>query len=772
MLKALDIQKAFDGGPLFSGISLVLQDGDRVGLVGPNGTGKTTLLRILSGAEQPDRGSVTLGPGERVGYLAQQAPRADVTLGRFLVESLGEVFELHQEVVELERRMAAGDADPATLGRYGEVQERYGRLDGWTFDRSLREARERLGIAHLDADAPLRDLSGGEQARVLLAGVLLARPSVLLLDEPTNHLDLEGLGWLESFLADFAGAVLVVSHDRRFLDRAVTRMVELDGVHDELQTYVGGYTEYREEKARRFQRLQTEFEAQEKYRRRIVADIAETRGQAQHTERTVSRAAAPHAKRIAKKVARKAQSRERRLERQMRSDAWIDEPELAPTFKVKLRGEAQPGARVATLDRVSVALGGRPVLRGVDLDLHGRDRLAIVGRNGTGKSTLLSLLAGTLRPDAGRVEVAVGAGVPAPDAPAPAARPAAALVLPQPGGDGGVRGPHAARPLPVRAGPHRPAHRHPQPGRALPPPAGHDRGLGRRAPAARRADEPPRPDGARGGRVRAAGLPGHARGGVPRPGVHRQRRLRAGRRADLRTPAGAGAGGVAVSALPGRCRTLASRFVPMERIVVAAGTVLLREGLAALFERAGHPVVAQTGDARTLLDAVAEHDPDLVVVDARAWAEALQAAGELRRARPATAVLALASSVDPAALALLGSGGGVGYLLDERVADVDGFLADARRVAGGGSAIDPEVLRQLVAGRRPDALPRLTAREREVLALVAEGRSNAGIARHLWVTEKTVETHVGSILTKLGLDVSADVHRRVLATLRYLRATA
>ena len=206
--------------------------------------------------------------------------------------------------------------------------------------------------------------------------------------------------------------MLVVSHDRRFLDRAVTRMVELDGVHDELQTYAGGYTEYREEKARRFQRLQTEFEAQEKYRRRLVADIAETRGQAQHTERTVSRAAAPHAKRIAKKVARKAQSRERRLERQMRSDAWIDEPELAPTFKSSCAGEAQPGARVATLDRASVALGGRPVLHGVDLDLHGRDRVAIVGRNGTGKSTLLSLLAGTLRPDAGRVE-APCRGVPA-----------------------------------------------------------------------------------------------------------------------------------------------------------------------------------------------------------------------------------------------------------------------------------------------------------------------------------------------------------------------
>src|SRR5262249_60839307 len=125
-----------------------------------------------------DRGSVSLGAGEQVGYLAQQAPRPDVTLGRFLQESLGEVFELHQEVVELERRMAAGDDDPATLRRYGHVQERYGRLDGWTFDRALREARERLGIAHLDADAPLRDPSGGRQGPVLAAGRPLRPPSV------------------------------------------------------------------------------------------------------------------------------------------------------------------------------------------------------------------------------------------------------------------------------------------------------------------------------------------------------------------------------------------------------------------------------------------------------------------------------------------------------------------------------------------------------------------------------------------------------------------
>jgi DNA-binding NarL/FixJ family response regulator len=210
------------------------------------------------------------------------------------------------------------------------------------------------------------------------------------------------------------------------------------------------------------------------------------------------------------------------------------------------------------------------------------------------------------------------------------------------------------------------------------------------------------------------------------------------------------------------------------RLVIAEDTVLLREGLAGLLEDAGHDVVARVGDAEALLAVVAEHEPDLAIVDVRMPPtyedEGMRAAVEIRRTYPETGVLVLSQHVESRfAVDLVGSGGGFGYLLKDRVLDVDEFLDAAERIHNGGSALDPEVVKQLLQPPRCDSpLDQLTPREREVLGLMAEGRTNAGIARHLWLTEKTVETHVSSILSKLGLSSSADDHRRVLAVLTYL----
>jgi DNA-binding NarL/FixJ family response regulator len=211
------------------------------------------------------------------------------------------------------------------------------------------------------------------------------------------------------------------------------------------------------------------------------------------------------------------------------------------------------------------------------------------------------------------------------------------------------------------------------------------------------------------------------------------------------------------------------------RIVIAEDTVLLREGLAGLLEDAGHTVLARVGDAESLLAVVAEHEPDLAVVDVRMPPtyedEGMLAAAEIRRLHPATAVLVLSQHVEGRhAVELVGTGGGFGYLLKDRVLDVDEFLDAAERVARGGSALDPEVVRELLSPRDEAPLAELSPREREVLGLMAEGKTNAGIARQLWVTEKTVETHVSSILGKLGLPVSPDAHRRVLAVVTYLRS--
>jgi DNA-binding NarL/FixJ family response regulator len=213
------------------------------------------------------------------------------------------------------------------------------------------------------------------------------------------------------------------------------------------------------------------------------------------------------------------------------------------------------------------------------------------------------------------------------------------------------------------------------------------------------------------------------------------------------------------------------------RIVIAEDTVLLREGLAGLLEDAGHTVLARVGDAEGLLAVVAEHHPDLAIVDVRMPPtyedEGMRAAVDIRASRPTTAVLVLSQHVESRyAVELVSSGGGFGYLLKDRILDVGEFLEAAERVAAGGSALDPEVVKQLLApARHGDPLDELTPREREVLGLVAEGRTNAGIAKELWLTEKTVETHVRSILAKLELPQDADTHRRVLAVVTYLRAS-
>jgi ATPase subunit of ABC transporter with duplicated ATPase domains len=400
MLQASDLTKAYDGAPLFDGLSFVLGDGERAGLVGPNGVGKSTLLRLLARVDRPDRGAVATGSGERIGWLPQEAPDATTTLGELLGAGLGEVWAVRGELRALEALLARGDTSHDTLERYGRAQSRFDALGGWSLEASLEEARRALAIEHLDPATPLARLSGGEQARALLAGTLLAGPTVLLLDEPTNHLDGDGLRWLEAWLRGFAGTVIVVSHDRAFLDAVVGCVFELEP-GGALTRYEGGYSDHRAERERRRAKLALDYEAQEKRRRRLEADIATTRRQAQHTERTVSRAAAPKLKRYAKKVAKKAKAREGRLRRELEGDRAATLPVQRAVPRLRLEAQGRGRRRVAALRGVR-SRG----LRDVELTLHRGDRVAVTGPNGAGKTTLLDVLSGVLVPAAGTVELA------------------------------------------------------------------------------------------------------------------------------------------------------------------------------------------------------------------------------------------------------------------------------------------------------------------------------------------------------------------------------
>ncbi|MEU4381776.1 ABC-F family ATP-binding cassette domain-containing protein [Micromonospora echinofusca] len=405
MLKVVSVSKHYDTEPLFTDVELVLNAGDRVGLVGPNGVGKSTLLRVLIGEEPPSGGHVALAPGLRVGYFAQQVPDPDATVGQFLVAGLGELHPLAARLRELERRMA--DGDDTVLAAYGDAQERWATLDGWRAQARLTEVRQRLDIDHLHDDTPLRRISGGEQARLTLARVLLHAPDLLVLDEPTNHLDADGIGWLGDWLAAFPGAVLLVSHDRALLDRTVTRIVELDGIHETPQTYTGGYTDYRAEKTRRWQRLLLDYEAQQKDHRRWLADIDRTKQQARGVEESVrSGLGADQQRRYAKKVAKKAKARERRLRRQMDSIRWLAEPRTRPPLTLAFPQESTGGREVLRSRGLTLRVADRVLLDRVDVSVRAGERILLTGANGTGKTSLLRVLAGEDHPAGGEVVAA------------------------------------------------------------------------------------------------------------------------------------------------------------------------------------------------------------------------------------------------------------------------------------------------------------------------------------------------------------------------------
>ncbi len=406
MLKAVSLAKRHDGDTLFSGLDLVLGAGDRIGMVGPNGSGKSTLLRVLAGIEPPSAGTVTRAPDTALGYFAQQVPDPQQRVDEFLGAGLGEVATVNERLSDLRQRMSHGDTGQGVLAEYGDLDDRWTQLAGWNAQTWVEQVRQRLDIGHLPDEARLGDVSGGEQARLMLARVLLESPALLLLDEPTNHLDADGIAWLGAWLSRFPGGLIVVSHDREFLDRAVTRIVELDGVHEEPQFYAGGYTDYRAEKVRRWQRLLLDYEAQEKDRRRWEEDIARTREHAAGVEEGGVKRGRDQQNRYAKKVAKKAKARERRLRRQMAAARWLAEPQTRPPLVLAFGAEtSEPGTDVVLATHgLTVTLGGRAILKDLNLSVRRGDRILISGRNGAGKSTLLSVFAGRHEPDGGEVE--------------------------------------------------------------------------------------------------------------------------------------------------------------------------------------------------------------------------------------------------------------------------------------------------------------------------------------------------------------------------------
>jgi ATP-binding cassette subfamily F protein 3 len=378
-----EVSKGYGGQSLFADVSWRIGGRERIGLVGPNGVGKTTLCRILAGIEEPDRGRVTRPRGTSTGYLPQEVG-GDGGVGSVIAEVLGgfeDVWCLEREMedvaADLAKESAGGDESTVeTLTRrYGELQHRFETLGGYRLEAQGRAILGGLGFRADEMARPLAEFSGGWRMRAALGRLLLLRPSVLLLDEPTNHLDLESLAWLEDFLGEYDGAVVVVSHDRYFLNRMVTSIAELS--LSGLALYQTDYDGFLVEREARRELA----EAQARNQAKRVAEI----------ERFIERF------RYQATKARQVQSRVKMLERMERVEVGEGPRRIRFTFPEPPR----TGRRVASLASVRKAYGDNVVYAGVDVDVERGERVALVGVNGAGKSTLLRILAGVLAFDTG-----------------------------------------------------------------------------------------------------------------------------------------------------------------------------------------------------------------------------------------------------------------------------------------------------------------------------------------------------------------------------------
>ncbi len=385
VLTLSQIDKSYGTDTVLSGISLQLQPGEKAGLIGPNGSGKSTLLKIITGEMEPDRGEVHLARGARIGYLPQQAGDiAELTLRGHLEYPLRDLINLGREIAALEKEISViaekeGRTPEQLLERYSEMVARFENDGGYQYESKLYGVARGLGFAEEDFDRPIEGFSGGEKTRARLAGLLLQELDLLLLDEPTNFLDLSALEWLEKYLRDLNCALLLVSHDRFFLDRVTGTIFALQG--HKLKTYSGNYTAYQDKLEQ--ERLSTDRE----YKKMQLLKERE--------ERLVREAKADE------RSKRQARSRQKRLDKL----DTVERIEESRGFKLGLGYSGRSGRLVIELDQVSHSFDQNSIIKDVSFAIEWGDCIALVGPNGAGKTTLLKIISGLLKPSAGTIRL-------------------------------------------------------------------------------------------------------------------------------------------------------------------------------------------------------------------------------------------------------------------------------------------------------------------------------------------------------------------------------
>lgn len=408
MLKLIDVSKSFGGDIILQKINFTLSQGEHVGLIGPNGAGKSTLLRLITKLERPDSGKILLEPSVKVGYLAQALAYApDATIASVVSEAIGPALNILDEIEKLGEAIAQ-NPEPELLERYGEILDEAERLDAYNASARLAQVLAGLNLEYINEDTLVATLSGGQKTRLGLARLLLAQPDLLLLDEPTNHLDITALDWLQKFVQNYKGAVLVVSHDRAFLDAIVNKIFAIDATTHTIKEYAGNYSDYAEQVERQRQKLLEDYRRQQEHIHAVEADIA---GIYQHARNIEHETIHFYFRKRAAKVARAGVVRQRKLEKLLDSDEKIDKPKQ--TWKMKLDfGEPLPsGQIVLSMDNISKSFGERKLFENVRGELRQGERVTLLGPNGAGKTTLLRIISGQLAPDSGTVRLGVNVRV-------------------------------------------------------------------------------------------------------------------------------------------------------------------------------------------------------------------------------------------------------------------------------------------------------------------------------------------------------------------------
>ncbi|WP_104664271.1 ABC-F family ATP-binding cassette domain-containing protein [Ensifer adhaerens] len=381
MIRIENISKQLSHRILFIEASAALNRGEKVGLVGPNGAGKSSLFRMITGEEIPDEGQVAVDKGVTIGYFNQDVGEMSGNSAvSEVMNGAGPVSEVAAELRELEAAMVDPDRldeMDAIIERYGEVQARYEELDGYALEGRAREVLAGLSFSQEMMDGDVGKLSGGWKMRVALARILLMRPDVMLLDEPSNHLDLESLIWLEDFLKNYDGALMMTSHDREFMNRIITKIIEIDG--GQLNAYSGDYGFYEQQRAQNEKQQQAQFERQQAMLAKEIKFIERFKARASH--------------------AAQVQSRVKKLDKIDR----VEPPKRRQSVAFEFRPAPRSGEDVINIKGVHKKYGSRSIYEGLDFMVRRRERWCIMGINGAGKSTLLKLVAGSTEPDEGNV---------------------------------------------------------------------------------------------------------------------------------------------------------------------------------------------------------------------------------------------------------------------------------------------------------------------------------------------------------------------------------